>query len=283
MAATLEQWALPRIQQLLPLDEESLKQVVQYADTLPKDAAAEHLKNLLGDDAKALEFISAFNFRRPKAPASTQPRNHDRQEAPSSSTSLSVSEVPKSSRGGRGGKKKANIHALPARQVEGHGNVHGGYVKGAEDSDYMPKSARRQNERQTHKDTVAENMAIREERPDATKMPLITDDASATSKPITAKAPPSAAGALVGDSLVPKKGGSAQGSRNVCPSYSSMKIAGKTKSTSYSASRLCADSIWLGVASTEDKDQHHRRHGHAWCIYSSLRSRLCNPQPRGSD
>lgn len=215
-AQNLEQWALPRIQQLLPLDEESLKQVVQYADTLSKDAAAEHLKNLLGDDGKALEFISAFNLRRPTAPSGAS------QQAPSSSTSSTMatnhdrqgglSEVPRTNRGGRG-KKKPNIHSLPARQLAGQGNVGNGYVK-RDEEDYMPKSARRQNERQTHKDAVAETMALREERPDATRMPLVTDDASATSQPITSKAPPSAAGTLISDSLAPKKAAS---SRNASP------------------------------------------------------------------
>ena len=90
MASTLEQWALPRLQQLLPLDNDSLKQVIQYTDSLPKDEAAEHLKNLLGDDAKALDFISSFNLRRQNAPApvaamsqATQQRrtDHDREGA----------------------------------------------------------------------------------------------------------------------------------------------------------------------------------------------------------
>ena len=221
-SASLEQWALPRLQQLLPLDEESLKQVIQYTDTLPKDAAAEHLKNLLGDDGKALEFISGFNLRRPNAPgrsssaqvagagsgvAAPGPTNHDRQQG-----------GPPAPRGGRGGrgKKRANIHSLPARQLEDRGNVGGGYVK-KDEEDYMPKAARRQNDRQTHKDAVAENMALREEKPDATKMPLITDDASATNKPITSKPPPSAAGTLISDSLSPRKGPSAQSSRNASP------------------------------------------------------------------
>lgn len=81
MASTLEQWALPRLQQLLPLDDESLKQVIQYTDSLPKDEAAEHLKNLLGDDAKALEFISSFNLRRQNAPTASSQQvrtDHDR-------------------------------------------------------------------------------------------------------------------------------------------------------------------------------------------------------------
>lgn len=227
MAANLTQWALPRIQQLLPLDEESLTQVIEYADTLPKDAAADHLRNILGDDGKTLEFISAFNLRRPNAPASTNAAtNHDRQAGASSSAQASVSGpaagVPRVSRGGRG-KKKANIHSLPARQLQGQGDVGQGYVK-RDEEDYMPKPARRQNDRQTHKDALAGNMALREEKPDATKMPLITDDASATGKPITSKAPPSAAGNLISDSLSPRKGGSSQSSRNASPAPQKTKV-----------------------------------------------------------
>lgn len=214
-AASLEQWALPRLQQLLPLDDESLKQVLQYADTLPKDAAAEHLKNLLGDDAKALEFISAFNLRRPKVQATPSQQSSSSAAAPASTNNDGIAGVPKTSRGGRG-KKKANIHALPARQLERQGDMGNGYVK-RDEQDYMPKAARRQQERQTHKDAVAENMALQEEKPDGTKMPLITDDASATSKPITTKAPPSASGALISDSLSPRKGASSQSSRNASP------------------------------------------------------------------
>lgn len=220
MAATLEQWALPRLQQLLPLDEESLKQVIQYTDSLPKDTAAEHLKDLLGDDAKALEFISSFNLRRQNAPASSQqtPTNHDRESGASTPASGSGSEVPRGGGGrGRGGNKKGNIHALPARQVEGHGNVSGGYVKSRDESDYMPRSLRQGNERQKHKDLVADNMALREKPADATKMPLLSDDASLTNQLIPSKPPPSAAGPLVSDSLSPRKAASSSSSRNVSP------------------------------------------------------------------
>lgn len=228
MASGVEQWALPRLQQLLPLDDESLKQIIQYADSLPKDAAAEHLKNMLGDDARALEFISSFNLRRHAAPASSQavtPTTHDGQVAPSPG---SGPEVPRPSARTRGGKKKANIHALPARQVEGQGNVSGAYVK-RDERDYLPRSVRQQNERQTHKDAVAENMALREKPPDATKMPLITDDAAPTSRPITSKAPPSAAGPLVSDSLSPRRSTSTQSSRNPPPApKTKVNISGGT-------------------------------------------------------
>lgn len=85
-STTLEQWALPRLQQLLPLDEESVKQVIQYTDSLSKYEAAEHLKNLLGDDARALEFISSFNIRRQNAPTQTR-TDHDRQAGTATPTS----------------------------------------------------------------------------------------------------------------------------------------------------------------------------------------------------
>lgn len=60
----LQQWALPELSQLLPLDEEQLKEVVVYTETLSNVKAAEHLTNLLGDSPQAFDFITAFNERR---------------------------------------------------------------------------------------------------------------------------------------------------------------------------------------------------------------------------
>jgi len=222
MAAKLEDWALPRLQQLLPIDDESLKQVLQYTETLPKDAAAEHLKNLLGDDAKALEFISSFNQRRQSAPASHTTTNHDRQEGASQASRPPI-EAPRGRGGARGGKKRANIHGLPPRRIEDRGVVGGAYVKAAE-NDYMPTSSR-----QRQKDIVADNLAIRPRTPDATQMPLITGDAAPTSEPITSKAPPSAAGSLISDSLSPHKAGSARSSRAASPApKTKINISGGT-------------------------------------------------------
>lgn len=64
----LEQWALPQLSELLPLDEDSLKQIIIYTNTLPDDQAAEHLRGLLGDSSQAFEFITSFNAHR-SAPA----------------------------------------------------------------------------------------------------------------------------------------------------------------------------------------------------------------------
>ncbi|KAF2773686.1 hypothetical protein EJ03DRAFT_104120 [Teratosphaeria nubilosa] len=217
--AQLEQWALPRLQQLLPIDDESLKQVIHYATNLPKDAAAEHLTNLLGGDARALEFISSFNQRRQNAPTPAAPPKQVRKEpTPAAASGSEVSRG--SNRGGRGGgKKKANIHQLPARQIEDHGALGGAYQK-RDEEDYMPKAAKA---RQTHKEQVSDNLALHERPPHATKMPLITDDASVTNKPITAKPPPSASGQLISDSLAPKKAASAQSSRTA-PSAPKTKV-----------------------------------------------------------
>ena len=74
MTSSLVSWAVPKLQQLLPLDEDSLKQIVTYTDTLPKDVAAEHLKNMLGDSPQAFEFISAFNMRRQRPPNEAAPK-----------------------------------------------------------------------------------------------------------------------------------------------------------------------------------------------------------------
>jgi hypothetical protein len=60
----LQQWALPQLSKLLPLDDDSLRQIVTYADTLSNAEAAEHFRNLLGDSPEALSFISSFNEHR---------------------------------------------------------------------------------------------------------------------------------------------------------------------------------------------------------------------------
>lgn len=218
MASTLESWAVPRLQQLLPLDDDSLKQIITYTDTLPKDVAAEHLKNMLGDSPQAFEFISTFNMRRQRAPnqAALKPSPAQQQASssnnatPRTASPASGSEVPRAKP--RQQKKKANIHALPARQIEDHGNVSGAYRK-REEEDYTSRPAR-----PSHKQQVADNLALRQQKPDATQMPLITDSAAPTTKPITSKPPPSAAGQLISDSLAPpSKKSSAASSRRASP------------------------------------------------------------------
>ncbi|CCF46300.1 hypothetical protein CH063_03837 [Colletotrichum higginsianum] len=103
--------SLVQLSRLLPLPEEELKQVLDYATTLSKTEAAEHFNNLLGDSPQAVEFISSFNSRRqdtkPTAPA----------PAPSSNSSSAQAPAPKASRGPKK-KKQSNLHTPAARQVD---------------------------------------------------------------------------------------------------------------------------------------------------------------------
>ncbi|KAK5117605.1 hypothetical protein LTR62_005027 [Meristemomyces frigidus] len=60
--ASLEPW-VHQLSQILPLDHSELEQVLAYNSSLPKEEAAKHLGDLLGDDAKSAQFISEFNSR----------------------------------------------------------------------------------------------------------------------------------------------------------------------------------------------------------------------------
>lgn len=127
----LSSWALPRLSQLIPLDEESLKQIVDYSASLSKDACADHLKNFLGDSPAALEFITSFNARR-----------NDRPPVASSAQSYTpaatnTQERPK----GKNKKEKKPLHSAgPPRRPENYGDVGGGYMKSQHGEDYMSAS-----------------------------------------------------------------------------------------------------------------------------------------------
>lgn len=162
-------WALSQISQLLPLDEESLQQILDYTATLPNDAAAEHLKNLLGHSPKALEFISSFSARH-NTPVPAHPD-------PIPSTSAPPRKP---------GKKKAPISKLPPlRKPENHGNTSGAYSK-KEEEDYMSGSRR-----QRQSAPVSSGVAL-SDTPAARQLP--TPASTTHSKP-----PPSASGPLISD------------------------------------------------------------------------------------
>ena len=170
MDANLQAWALPRIMRLLPLDDDSLVEVLTYATSLSKAEGAEHLKNILGDSPAALEFISSFSSRR---------RDPSPVPAPSS-PQVNVQDsdgVPRSRKQGLK-KSKPPLHAPgPVRQPADYGNIGGGYQKNAS--------------------------------PDALQLPKVTQggraspssgtsrDASPMGSP--ARLPPSAAGSLISD------------------------------------------------------------------------------------
>lgn len=169
-------WATTQLSHILPLDQDSLAQIIDHASALPKDAAAEHLKNLLGDSPKALDFISSFNARR---------------DAPGTATSAPPpAQAPAPPEGARKPrKKKAPLNKLPPpRRPEDYGNTVGGYQKGDEE-DYMSGGKRSRPEA-----TLSKTLAL-SDQPDARQLPKAI---SATSTP-AAKPPPSASGHLISD------------------------------------------------------------------------------------
>ena len=175
------------LSQLLPLDVVSLKQILDYTSSLSNDAAAEHLKNLLGDSPQALEFISFYNSHR-------DPSNAARSQG----------ETPKPSR--KSHKKKAPLHTLPPRQVADYGDTAGAYKK-QDGEDYM--FGKEKNHRASK---VLNSFALSDE-PEARQLPKVTP---ATSTATSSKAPPSAAGPLISD-LPNVRSGSRTPSRTSSP------------------------------------------------------------------
>lgn len=61
----LQQWELQQqLATILPIDNEELKQILTYADSLPPDQASEHFSELLGDSPEAFKFINTYRERR---------------------------------------------------------------------------------------------------------------------------------------------------------------------------------------------------------------------------
>ncbi|CAN9419396.1 unnamed protein product [Alternaria alternata] len=155
----LSTWALPQLSKLLPLDEESLKQIISYTESLSPKDSADHLQNLLGDSPQALEFITSFNNRRkPKASASSAPVQ----------ASNDISEVPRA----KPKKKKPGLNKLPPpRQPENYGNVAGAYLK-KDEEDYMAGNSK----------SKAAKFSL--EQPDGLQLPTFnTTTSSGTSTP----------------------------------------------------------------------------------------------------
>ncbi|KAH7392586.1 C2HC5 finger protein [Pyrenochaeta sp. MPI-SDFR-AT-0127] len=184
----LSTWALPQLSKLLPLDDDSLKQIISYTVSLPNREAADHLQNLLGDSPQALEFIASFNNRRrPKASAS----------ADQAQSSGDVSEVPKPK---PRKKKQQGLGKLPPqRQPENYGNISGAYVK-RDEEDYMAGSSK-------SKTAKSHIFGLSETPTDAQKPTVVPLSGAATPKsrgvspaPPAAKLPPSAAGQLISES-----------------------------------------------------------------------------------
>ncbi|KAJ4297837.1 hypothetical protein N0V90_005733 [Kalmusia sp. IMI 367209] len=181
----LSAWALPQLSKLLPLDQDSLKQIISYADSLPNAEAAQHLQDLLGDSPQALEFITSFNNRRrPAAASSTRQPQH-----------LSdVSEVPKPK---PRNKKKPGLGKLPPpRQPDNHGDTTGAYLK-RDEEDYMAGASKPK--------APKINAFTLSDKPEAIQKPSASSGTSTpksraiSPQPPFFKLPPSAAGQLISD------------------------------------------------------------------------------------
>lgn len=135
--------SLAQLSQLLPLPDDELQQVLDYASTLSKPEAVSHFSNLLGDSPLAIDFISSFNSRRGDSkPAKPAQPGLSATPGPSSS-SEAIDAVPKSMRKPQK-KKKVNIHELAPRKVQDFAAPSGTVYtkKNLGDLDYIPQSQR---------------------------------------------------------------------------------------------------------------------------------------------
>jgi hypothetical protein len=155
--------SVAQLSKLLPLPEEDLQQVLNYASTLSKQEAADHFNNLLGESPQSIDFISSFNSRRQNpSPSSKAPQ---------------TDAVPKTT---RKPKKKPLLHTPPPRQVENTFAQGIAYQKKNED-DYISKKAA-----PAASSSSTNNASTLDPKPAAVQAPI-------------PKPPPSAAGTLISD------------------------------------------------------------------------------------
>ncbi|KAG5950014.1 hypothetical protein E4U53_005556 [Claviceps sorghi] len=131
--------SLAQLFQLLPLPEEDLQQMLQYASTLSKSEAAEHFSNLLGDSPLAVDFIASFNSHR-KAPSASQASSSSAAHHSASTAGHVVEAAPKTKRGPK--KKGGEIHVPLARQPQEYsGPASKAYSKKDHDLEYVSPRA----------------------------------------------------------------------------------------------------------------------------------------------
>ncbi|KAI0892108.1 zf-C2HC5-domain-containing protein [Annulohypoxylon nitens] len=170
--------SVSQLYRLLPLPNDELQQILDYATTLSKSEAAEHFRNLLGESPEAVDFISTFNSRRqgPKSSASTN------------TSASGIEPVPKPVRTTK--KQKAQLHTPAARQVTNQGPAPGTVYNKDVEGDYI---ARRPNHPTT---------------PGGSGHPKKQQLSQSSQQPTTSlppKLPPSATGHLISDVPKPKQ------------------------------------------------------------------------------
>jgi hypothetical protein len=182
---------LGQLRDLLPLDDESLQQVLDYSNSLSRDKAAEHLTNLLGGSPGALDFISSFNARRLPQSTASSSRSHA-STAPSDGPNKPAS-VPKP---GPRKKKAGGIKKLPpVRQVEGQGDTTGFYIK-KDSGDYLSEHHPRRKDGHSSAFSLTPD---RSPSPAPSKTAASLTPRKEPKNHAESKLPPSAAGRLISD------------------------------------------------------------------------------------
>ncbi|KKY22991.1 putative c2hc5 finger protein [Phaeomoniella chlamydospora] len=203
MTEALVSWATPRLARLLPLDDQSISELLQYTAGLSKDEGAEHLKTLLGDSPPALEFISTFNARRQDV--APQPQSVRQSQGPSDNVPKPRNDsdrVP-ASRKQSGRKPRASLHtAGPVRRPADYGDVAGGYRKSTMiDDEYAAPTPNCGG----HTTSLSDALTF-SQQPTALQAPRVTSTQKTPSplpsqdpSPPRQKLPPSASGPLISD------------------------------------------------------------------------------------
>lgn len=196
--------SLAQLSQLLPLPEDDLQQVLDYASTLSKPEAAAHFSNLLGDSPLAVDFISSFNSRRkaPPQPATTSSHTN----AAKSATAESLEAVPKWSRQPK--KKKSPLHTPQARKVDSYqGPAAVAYNKKGSDFEYIPQRS----------SAPSSNHASRPSTPPKPPTGSSTPSTKPAPAAATTKNTAPSGGYLISDPLTKNKSKSTPGSRSSTP------------------------------------------------------------------
>ncbi|KAL6863570.1 hypothetical protein J3F83DRAFT_744844 [Trichoderma novae-zelandiae] len=220
-----------QLARLLPLPDDELQQVLDYASTLSKPEAVTHFSNLLGDSPAVIEFISTFNARRKDpappaaAPASSAsssskppakaPSKAPRKETPKASTPAAaetIEAVPKWNKAPK--KKKAAIHTPEARKVDNYAGPSGkAYSKKDSDFEYI-------SQRSSAPSSNRPSRPASPTRPSSTKEPTVTAKVQPPAKveaPIPKKTAPTAGGYLISDGPNKSKAKSTPVSRTSTP------------------------------------------------------------------
>ncbi|KAM0261407.1 hypothetical protein ACHAQJ_002260 [Trichoderma viride] len=198
--------SIRQLSHLLPLPDDELQQVLDYASTLSKPEAVTHFSNLLGDSPLAIDFISTFNARRkdpsaPRPPAAPVPSASSSTSKASSkaqkpAAAETIESVPKWTKPPK--KKKAPLHALEARKVDGYAGPAGkAYSKKDSDLEYISQRS-------------SAPSSNRPSRPNSPPRPSINEPPVVKAQPTKVEAPApkqntsTASGYLISDGLSKK-------------------------------------------------------------------------------